>query len=250
MATKVDWWFAYTAMSKTIVESYGFPSERITVVDNAINTRSIMDRRAELSDADLRRVRRELFPHDRGDRIDVLTGVFCGRLGPLKWIPFLLESLELIHRSIPNFRMVIVGDGPESPRVRDFCSERPWCARTGAIFGLERVLPLALGDIWLNPGMVGLAILDAFALGIPVATTDNNIHSPEVAYLDDGTNGLMTPPDPPSYAHAITKLLGDRSRLSAMQRAAPETARTFTLERMVDQFASGICRWIGADGDG
>lgn len=247
LATRVDWWFAYTAMSKEIVESYGFPSTHITVVDNAIDTRSITERRAELSDSDIRHIESEVFPDDEINEEAPPTGVFCGRLGPLKWIPFLLESLELIRRSVPTFRMIVVGDGSDSAQVRAFCAEHRWCVHTGAIFDLERVAPLALGDVWLNPGMVGLAILDAYALGMPVVTTDNEIHSPEVAYLRSGFNGLMTRADPAAYAEGIVNLLNDPSRLQKMKHAARDTAATMTLGRMVDQFAMGIRRWLAAE---
>ena len=117
---------------------------------------------------------------------------------PLKWIPFLLKSLVLIHEVIPEFRMIIIGDGPERKDVESFSANHPWCATTGAKYGLDRVALMSLGDIWLNPGMLGLAVLDAFALGIPVATTANGLHSPEIVYLRDGDNGIISPPDPPA----------------------------------------------------
>jgi exopolysaccharide biosynthesis WecB/TagA/CpsF family protein len=37
--TKVDWWFAYNDLSAGIVRSLGYPEERITSVQNAIDTR-------------------------------------------------------------------------------------------------------------------------------------------------------------------------------------------------------------------
>jgi hypothetical protein len=37
-ATQADWWFAYTEATQKIVEGYGFPSERITVIHNAVDT--------------------------------------------------------------------------------------------------------------------------------------------------------------------------------------------------------------------
>ena len=35
LATRVDWWFAYTDLNARIVESYGFPAEKISVVPPA-----------------------------------------------------------------------------------------------------------------------------------------------------------------------------------------------------------------------
>jgi glycosyltransferase involved in cell wall biosynthesis len=170
---------------------------------------------------------------------------------PLKWIPFLLTSLEIIHRAVPGFRMIIVGDGPEKEQVKRFCAEHSWCVTTGAIHGLDRVPILSLGDVWLNPGMLGLAVLDAFALGVPVITTDNGLHSPEIVYLRNGENGTITQPDPKAFATAVTKLLNNPRNLRAMKNSAAESGRTYTLERMIDHFTTGIfsCLKINTVGD-
>jgi hypothetical protein len=37
MLTRVDWWFAYTEMTVEIVERGGYPKERITCLNNAID---------------------------------------------------------------------------------------------------------------------------------------------------------------------------------------------------------------------
>jgi hypothetical protein len=44
------------------------------------------------------------------------------------------------------------------------------------------------------PGLVGLVIIDNFVTQLPMFTTDNNnnIHSPEVSYLQNDVNGVMT----------------------------------------------------------
>jgi glycosyltransferase involved in cell wall biosynthesis len=244
LAKQVDWWFPYTSLSKEIVESYGFPADRITVVDNAIDTNSLRNRQASMSPQDLEAARIRLFQatNDRGKPKP--TGIFCGRLIPIKWVSFLLESVKLIHEIVPEFQMVVVGDGPERHLVQQFCAEHDWCVATGAIHGLERVPTLSVGDVWLNPGMLGLAVLDAFALGIPVATTDNNLHSPEIAYLKDGVNGIITPPKPVAYAQAVTALLKHPDELQLMKESAAETGRTYTLERMIERFTSGILRCL------
>jgi glycosyltransferase involved in cell wall biosynthesis len=153
----------------------------------------------------------------------------------------------MIHETLPDFRMILVGDGPDMDKVRQFCATRNWCVCTGAIHGLDRVPTLSLGDVWLNPGMIGLAILDAFALGIPVATTENGLHSPEIVYLRDGRNGVISSPDPTAFAQAVTELLSNPERLLAMKAAAAETGMTYTLERMVKRFAAGICCCLGID---
>ena len=47
---------------------------------------------------------------------------------------------------------------------------------------------MAISDVFLLPGKVGLAILDAFA----VLTTRLDIHCPEIEYLEEDRNVLVT----------------------------------------------------------
>jgi hypothetical protein len=49
MSRNVDWWFAYNTKSKKIVEELGFPANRITVVDNAIDTRRLIELKRGIS---------------------------------------------------------------------------------------------------------------------------------------------------------------------------------------------------------
>jgi glycosyltransferase involved in cell wall biosynthesis len=239
LARRVDWWFAYTERSAAIVRSLGFPDERITVVNNAVDTHALRRARADLDRAELEALAAKLFA-GAGAAAPGPTGVFCGRLVPLKWIPFLLESLDRVRALVPGFRAVLVGDGPERGRVRAFCASRPWCAWVGARRGAERVPYLALGDLWLNPGVLGLAVVDALALSLPVATTDNGIHSPEIVYLEPGRNGLSTPPDVASYAGGVAAVLRDPARLAELSAGAGADAERYSTDEMAQRFAAGI----------
>jgi glycosyltransferase involved in cell wall biosynthesis len=132
--------------------------------------------------------------------------------------------------------------------VREFAAERPWCAWVGARHGSERAPYLALGDLWLNPGMLGLAVVDALALGIPVATTRNAIHSPEIEYLEHGRNGLLTPPEPNAYAAAVVALLRDPARLAELRRGALNDGASFSAEDMAERFARGVTACLDQPG--
>ena len=50
LARTADWWFAYTNGGARLVESYGYPRDRVTVVNNSIDSRGIADAIARLSD--------------------------------------------------------------------------------------------------------------------------------------------------------------------------------------------------------
>lgn len=233
---KVDWWFAYTDRSVKLVAECGFPRDRITNVQNAIDTSELRVAREQLGELQIKRVREDLF----GDSSSALTGVFCGRLVALKWIPFLLESLAYIKCEIPSFRMIIVGDGPAGYLVEDFCKSNSWCVHVGAQHGKDRVPYLAQGDLWLNPGMTGLSILDAFALGLPFLTTENGIHSPEIEYLQPGVNGNVCRAEIKAFADMAVALLKDTACLERLKSEALSSGKKYTIHNMAENMAHGI----------
>jgi glycosyltransferase involved in cell wall biosynthesis len=236
---RVDWWFAYTQLTHDILASQGFPETRISVVNNAIDTSLLREQESRMATADKDSLYTELFKEQRPS--GHLVGVFCGRLTAMKWLPFLFESIQGIQSEQPAFRMIIVGDGPERELVEKFCQSHSWCVYVGAKRGIERVPYLALGGVWLNPGLTGLSILDAFALGLPYVTTHSRGHGPEIAYLRPDHNGLLTKPTPSDYAHAILDLLGDERRLRTMQANARQAASSYSIEQMAERFHHGIC---------
>ena len=114
----------------------------------------------------------------------------------------------------------------------------------GALKGREKAAWFSVADLIINPGAVGLHVLDAFCSGAPMVTTREAKHGPEIAYVEDGVNGLIVPGDASSYAHAVTALLRDRSKLEALKRRALADARRYTLDNMVARFTAGIERGL------
>jgi len=94
------------------------------------------------------------------------------------------------------------------------------------------------------PGLVGLVLIDCFVAGVPLITTDNNIHSPEIAYLQNGVNGVMTSFDENIYAQQVVALLKDRHRLIKLQKGCRETAKLYTLDNMAINFVTGVERCL------
>lgn len=236
--TRVDHWFAYTELSGTIIRDSGFSENKITLVQNAIDTGKLRDALNELPDNQRNSGFKKLFGEDRLPVHRI--GVFCARLTPLKWIPFLLEVIKLVHAAYPGFRMIIIGEGPDRYLVEEFCSSNTWCKWVGAIHGEERVKYLALADLFLNPGMTGLSILDALTVGIPFLTTNCGIHSPEIAYLKPNQSGLLAEPVEAEFASAIVELIRDEPKLTQMKQCAFKDGMIYSVKNMVGNFAHGI----------
>lgn len=236
LSKHVDWWFAYNELSARIVRELGFPAERITCVGNAIDTAALMQRRQELGDEELISLRRRI------GLSSTHVAVYTGGLYPTKRIPFLLEAAKRIRERIPDFELLIIGDGPERPLVREAADAFPWIHELGPKNDHDKAPYWALANVLLMPGGVGLVILDSFALGVPMVTTETHLHGPEISYLRDGENGLIVPcgESAKSYADAVVSLLADPERLDLLRQGALSSARDHSLESMVQNFSSGV----------
>jgi L-malate glycosyltransferase len=231
---QVDWWFAYTEMSAGLVKSAGFPGDRITVLNNAVDTTELLQQRQSVSLEETLALRESL-GFGSGP-----VGVYVGSLYADKRLDFLFSAAKAIRHAVPGFHLLFVGDGPERDKVQTWCDAHPWARWVGARFGREKTAYLSVAQVMLIPGAVGLSVMDAFVCNAPLITTDCGNHGPEISYLDNGVNGVMTHNDLNNYVEASVRLLGDESALNALRTGCAAAAREYTIENMALKFADGI----------
>ena len=110
----------------------------------------------------------------------------------------------------------------------------------GPQFGSQKSDLVGISNVFLMPGRVGLAVLDAFAAGLPLLSTRLSIHGPEMEYLEEGVNGLLSEPDVSAFAQMATKLLHDRENLDRLRKGARIAGAKYTIENMAANFCDGI----------
>ena len=165
-----------------------------------------------------------------------------------KKIDFLLEAAHRVRKNVPDFQLVIVGDGPQRDMVKHATEQAGgWIHWLGARMGRDKALLLRMSTIMLNPGMVGLGILDSFLARLPMVTSACGTHSPEIAYLHNGVNGIMTPADVDAYSAAVQTLLADEILLQKLRDGCVAAAENVSLEKMAENFCQGIERCLGRD---
>jgi len=235
------WWFAYNQLVKTLLVESGFDIQRITDVNNAIDTTSLIEQYDSVGDDAIKEIKTELGFNARN------TLIYCGGMYKEKHLPFLLSSLDLLKLVIPDVEMIFIGSGPQAQLVKEFCSQREWARFLGPKFGADRVKYFKLAKLQVMPGLVGLTVLDSFALRVPIVTTSDALHSPEICYLENNVNGVMVAAggDPAVYAEAIADLLQTPARLEALRAGCTEAAKHYTVTNMVERFADGIERALG-----
>ena len=235
----VAWWFAYTEGTARYLCQRGVPETKITAVQNSIDTRRIQQCVRNFSPNARAALRARL-----GISVSAPVGVFVGMLHKVKSVPFLIEAGERIRRTIPEFQLLVVGGGPDEQEIKRNAARCPWIHFAGPKFGDRKAELLAIADLFLLPGRVGLAVLDGFAAGLPLIATRRPIHGPEIEYFEHGRNGLMTDPDPEAYACAITGLLSNPRELQFLREGAAKSAGKYSIEAMVENFADGILRCL------
>jgi glycosyltransferase involved in cell wall biosynthesis len=236
LATRVDWWFAYTDIASRVVEGLGYPRSRITNVQNAIDTRELIEQRQQVTEIELDALRASLGLVGR----DVC--IFAGAMYAEKRLRFLLEACRHVRREVPDFEVIFMGAGPDEEIVAAAARELPWIHAVGPKFDGDKVPYFLLSKLVLIPGAVGLVVLDSFALEVPMVTTDVPGHGPEIDYLEHGVNGWLVdePDDPVVYARAVQGLLLDEAARARLVVGCRHAATKYTTEEMVGRFAGGI----------
>jgi len=221
----------------------GFPRERVSIMCNTTDTASFRQALAQVTEADLQafRARWHVQP-------DAAVGLFCGSLYADKHVEFLVDAAHLIRRAIPEFELVIAGGGPQADLARRLASSVKWMHYVGPLFGADKAACFRTAKVFLNPGLVGLSVVDALCSGLPVFSTDVPIHSPEIEYLRSGVNALISAFDREQYAEAVSSVLRQEPLYNRLREGALHSADAFSLENMVENIASGIgaCLRTGA----
>lgn len=174
----------------------------------------------------------ELFsPARRTARDDVFRIGYVGRLSPEKNLRLLPEiERALAARASRPFEFVIVGDG----------SERAWLARelrratfAGVLEGEALARAYADFDAFVFPSETdtfGLVVLEALASGVPAIVTPSG--GPR-SIIEDGVSGRIAA-TAPEFADALSRLMTDATRASAMREAARARALQSSWERTFD----------------
>jgi len=239
LVRQVDWWFAYTDLTAEIVRCAGFPAERITSLNNAIDTAAFRKTVESITHEEIARTRKEL-----GLNGNARVGIMCGSLYPDKRLDFLVEAAAAVRQNVKDFHVVVIGSGPAKNVIDQAAKAYPWPHPVGARFGREKAAYFKLAEVMVNPGLLGLHILDAFSVGLPVVSTSNARHSPEIAYLQNGVNGVLTGDSVKEYADAVTRSLSDEVWRRSLSANALASSLDYTVEKMAEHFVDGLSRCL------
>lgn len=154
-------------------------------------------------------------PHDGPARL-----LSVGRLSSEKGHDVLLRALAELRRAGTDAELVIVGDGPERPRLESLAATLGVSSAVrfeGTVLGEQLREALAAADLFVLPSRsegFGVVLVEALATGLPVVATRSGGPADIVAPED----GVLVPPDDASaLARGIAEAIG---RLTEFGREA------------------------------
>lgn len=185
----------------------------------------------------------EFLPAPAGEIRDIL---YVGRLIADKKIDLMIRGWRIaVERSLlpADARLVVVGDGPEKPRLEALAAESA-ATRDRVIFpgkvtetGQLRQL-YRTGLASCSPGYVGLAAIQSICFGVPILVADNEPHSPEIEACREGeTACFFRAGDPADLAEKLSTLFKERAHWLERRPAICAYARQhYTIDTMVRRF--------------
>ncbi len=153
------------------------------------------------------------------------VALYVGRVAHEKNIEFLLDVAEQMRETIPAMLLVIAGDGPALPNLRQSVGDRGLADSVRFIGYLDRGTELpacyAAADVFVFASRTetqGLVLLEAMATGLPVVAL---AEMGTVDILGAGRGALVPDANPYAFSLALSRVLNDRNlrcRLSAEAR--------------------------------
>jgi sugar transferase (PEP-CTERM/EpsH1 system associated) len=221
----------------------GFDADRITVIHNGVDGRRFFPDPATRA-----RVREEL----RLSEDEFCIGCI-GNLLPVKDQMTVLKAVADLGGSLQNWRLLIVGEGPERPKLQRFIDEhREWRGRIHLLGTSDRVPELLNAmDLYVLPSVAeGIcnSLLEAMSSGLPVIASAVG-GNPEVAVDDE--SGLLFPAG--DFRGLAERLMLVRTkpdlRRQLAQRALRRVREQFSIESMIrnyEQLYAGLRASAGA----
>ncbi|WP_206543000.1 glycosyltransferase family 4 protein [Microbacterium testaceum] len=237
LTKRADWFFAYTDGGCQAVTSEGFPRERVTVLNNAVDTSELRRGIERLSKIEI-----DQFMFEHG--LHGPTALYLGGLDESKRIKFLLQSAVEIRARVPDFHLLVAGAGAEVEEVNRFVARHDWCSYLGPIRGQAKYLALAAAKVLTIPGRVGLVAVDSFAAGVPIITTSWPWHAPEFDYLKPGVNALVADNSLEGFVRTTVQALTDAVLLEGLANEASLSASVYSVENMAVRYIDGLESWI------
>ncbi len=162
---------------------------------------------------------------------------------------YLVEAFERLAGRFPDLRLTVAGCLVDEDTVRRSFpgALRPRIAVVRFVPAAEMPGVYAEHDLFVFPSLVEgmpLCLLEAMASGMPVVTTDACGMADVVEHEHNGL--LVKPADGAGIAESVAKLIGCRELRERLGRAAQESMRLYTWDRIARRVEQVLSRAVDA----
>lgn len=214
---------AYNTDSKNYyVEKYGVDPEEIAIATNVVDTEKVAIDRVKFAPQVLA-LKRKL-DLDQGKVI-----LFVGAIDPVKKLDVLLDAFSKVKKNDQHStKLLVVGDGMLAADMKTL--SRRLGVEKDVVFVGKKIddvnLYYMLGDIFVMPGLGGLAISHAMAHGLAVITAPAD--GTEKDLIQSGETGILLKQTdgPNEIADHLRHLLSDEATTNSIAQRARETIET------------------------
>lgn len=151
----------------------------------------------------------------------------------------LVTAAKVLERRFPDLHWVVAGRGPLRRQLETQIERLGLRGRVHLMGHLDEPDRLiADSDLFVMSSQeegLGTSVLEAMALGIPIASTSAG-GLPEL--LGKGAGLLVPPRDPAALAHAVSRILEDAELARRLVRRAQEEVLRFSDRRMAEEVRS------------
>ncbi|MGH9052722.1 MAG: glycosyltransferase family 4 protein, partial [Acidimicrobiia bacterium] len=176
--------------------------------------------------------------------------LYVGRLIREKNLELLIEATSRLRDGGLRPSVLVVGDGPDRPRLEAAAAARGLdnIRFAGFLDRDEEVLALMKSSkVLALPSLregFGIVVLEANACGVPVVTVDHPGNAARLL-VQDGKTGLVTRADAGDLARALAVCLADEPRRRAMADEARQAGRSLAWKAISAELASVYAGLVG-----
>ena len=230
----------HAAGERTLYRWFGAPARRLARrIDAPV---AVSDAAAELVHQHLgvtctmlyNGIELERFVPGRRDRRS-RSVLFLGRHEKRKGLDLLLEAMAELPEDVS---VLIGGNGPDSPRLRDQYRGDPRVVWLGHVSEATKLELLHRSSVLCAPSRhgesFGVVLLEAVAAGLPVVASDLPGYR---ALSNNATAARLVPPaDPAALARELIRVLSDEHLADSLRTAGLQRACHFSLDGLAERY--------------
>ena len=164
--------------------------------------------------------------------------VTVSRLGHEKNVPFLLRCMARLKQYLPDFRLMVIGDGPQKEEYMDLCEQldiRQQIGFLGSLPNREIAAHMAAADCFVFASKTetqGIVILEAMAARTPVvALRASGVED----LVEDGVSGYLCPEEEEAFTEQLLRVLQNEPLRDGLRIGAFEAALQYREDAVAEK---------------